>query len=130
MTSPSSGGGASLETEGLLTAPVPVTAKRDTTVRNNKLPRPNLVTRRATVEPMGAVTRYRVVRPNNSNNSNNHAALVERFQPSTLHELRQLGLYNKTDTPDIAHQLYAEAVATEVAYTMTNTQPSCSERGE
>ena len=38
------------------------------------------------------------VRPNN-----NHAALVERFQPSALHERRQLGLYTNTDTPDTAH---------------------------
>ena len=25
---------------------------------------------------------------------------MERFQPSTLHKLRQLGLYTNTDTPD------------------------------
>ena len=31
---------------------------------------------------------------------NNHAVLAERFQPSTLHKLRQLGLYTNTDTPD------------------------------
>ena len=30
----------------------------------------------------------------------NHAALAERFQPSTLHKLRQLGIYAKKVTPD------------------------------
>ena len=50
-------------------------------------------------------------------NSNNHAALAERFQPSTLHKVRQLGRYTNTDTPDTAHQLDAEAVPVEVAYT-------------
>ena len=30
--------------------------------------------------------------------NNNHATLAERFQPSTLHKLRQLGLYTNTDT--------------------------------
>ena len=34
------------------------------------------------------------------------------------------------DTPDTAHQLDAQAVVAEVAYTMTNTQPSCSGGGE
>ena len=34
------------------------------------------------------------------------------------------------NNPDTAHQLDAEAVAAEVVYTMTNTQPSCSGRGE
>ena len=34
------------------------------------------------------------------------------------------------DTPDTAHQLDAEVVVAEVAYTMTNTQPSCSGGGE
>ena len=55
---------------------------------------------------------------------------MERFQPSTLHKLRQLGIYTNTDTPDTAHQLDVEAVAAQVAYTMTNTQPSCSGGGE
>ena len=62
----------------------------------------------------------------NNINNNNYAALAELFQPSTLHKMRQLGLYTNTDTPDIAHQLHAEAVPIEVAYTRTNTQPSCS----
>ena len=80
------------------------------------------------------VTRYREVRlndnNNNNNNNNNNKALVERFQPSALHKLRQLGLYTNKDTLDIAHQFDAEAVATEAAYTTTNTQPSCSEAEE
>ena len=46
-------------------------------------------------------------------------------QPSKVHKLQQLGLYTNTDTSDTAHQLPAEVVATEVAYTMNNTQPSC-----
>ena len=57
-------------------------------------------------------------------------ALAERFQPNTLPKLRQLGRYTKTDTPDTAHQLDAEAVPVEVAYNRTNTQPSCSGGGE
>ena len=89
---------------------------------NNRIHRPNIVMRRAAAELTCAVTRYKGVRPNN----NNHAALPESFQPSTLHELRQLGLYTNTDTPDPAHQFDAEVVAAEVAYIRTNTQPSCS----
>ena len=105
-------------------------------MRNNTIHRSNVVTRRVAAELMGAATRYRGVRPNNNSNddnnisNNNHAALAERFQPSTLHKLRQLGPYTHTDTPDTTHQLDAEAVAAEVAYTMTNTQPSCSVGGE
>ena len=65
----------------------------------------------------------------NNLNNNNYVALTERFQPSTLHKLRQLGRYTNTDTPDTAHQLDAEAVLAEVAYTRTNTQLSCSGGG-
>ena len=61
----------------------------------------------------------------NDINNNNHAALVERFQSSTLHKLRQLGRCTNTDTPDTAYQLDVEAVPAEVAYTRSNTQPSC-----
>ncbi|CAM9341906.1 unnamed protein product [Ascophyllum nodosum] len=57
-------------------------------------------------------------------------ALAERFQPSTLHKLRQLGIYTITYTPDTAHQLDAEAVPAEVTYTRTITRPSCSGGGE
>ena len=64
--------------------------------------------------------------PQQQHNNNNHAVLAERFQPSTLHKLRQLGLYTNMDTPDSAHQLDAEAIAAEVAYTRTNTNSSCS----
>ena len=62
----------------------------------------------------------------NGINNNNHAALADRCQPSTLHKVLQLGRYTDTDTPDTAHQLDAEAIPAEVAYTRTNTQPSCS----
>ena len=57
----------------------------------------------------------------NNITTNNHATLAERFQPSTLHKLRQLGRYTNTNTPDTAHQLDAEAIPAEVAYTRTNT---------
>ena len=57
-------------------------------------------------------------------------ALGALFQPSTLHELGQLGLFPKMDAPDTANQLDAEVVVADVAYTMTNTQPSCSGGGE
>ena len=125
-TSPPSGGEASQEREGLSPASVPATARKRVIVRNNRIHRPNVVTRRAAAELTGAVTRYRGVCPNNNNNNNNHAVLAERFQPSTLYKLRQLGLYTNTDTPDSAHQLDAEAVAAEVACTRTNTKSSCS----
>ena len=36
----------------------------------------------------------------NDINNNNHAALAERFQPSTLHKLQHLGFYAKKVTPD------------------------------
>ena len=118
--SPPSGGRASPETGERLRAPVPDTARRRTALRNKRIPRPNAVTRRVATEPTGAVTRYRDVHPHNNDN-NNHAALVEIFQPSTLYKLRQLGLYTNTDNPDIAHQIDDGTVATEVAHSMTNT---------
>ena len=134
VASPPSGAGASAETERYSPVSVPATAKRGATLRNNRINRPNVVTRRTAAEMTGAVTRWGV-RPNNNNNddsniNNNHPALTERFQPSTLHKLRQLCLYTNTDTSDTSHQLLAEAVAAEVAYTRTNTQPYCSGRGE
>ena len=97
-------------------------------MRDNTIHRPNVVTRRAAADVTGAVTRYRGVHPNTNNT--NHAALAERFQPSTLHNLRRLDIYTNTDTPDTAHQLDTEAVPAEVAYTRPNTQPSCSGGGE
>ena len=131
--SPPSGGGASQETEGFSPAPIPPTVRREAAMRSNMIHRASVVTLRAVTELTGAVTRYRGVRQNKKNdddiNNNNHAALVELFQPSTLHKLRQLGLYTNTEA-DTAHQLDAEAVTAEVAYTMTNTQPSCSGGGE
>ena len=76
-------------------------------IRNNRINRPSVVTRRAAAELTGAVTRYGGVRPNKNNNdddnsinNNSHAALAECFQPSTLHKLRQLRLSTNTDTPD------------------------------
>ena len=65
-----------------------------------------------------------------NNNNKNHAALAEHIRPYALHKLQQLDIYTNTDTPDTTHQLDAEAAATEVSYTMTNTQLSCSGGGE
>ena len=121
-------GRASPETARPSPAPVPATARRGAAMRDNRIHRPNVVTRPAAAEVTGAVTRYRGVHPNINNN--NHAALAECFQPSTPHKLGRLDIYTNTDTPDTAHQLDAEAVPAEVAYTRTNTQPSCSGGGE
>ena len=66
----------------------------------------------------------------NDIDNNNHAALAERFQPSTLNKVGQLGHYTNTDTPDATHQLDAEAVPAEVAHTRTIMQPSCLGGGE
>ena len=121
-------GRASPETARPSPALVPATATRGAAMRDNTIHRPNVVTRRAAAEVTGAVTHYRGVHLNIKNN--NHAALAERFQPSTLHKLRRLDIYINTDTPDTAHQLDAEAVPAEVAYTRTNTQLSCSGGGE
>ena len=86
-------GGASTPSEGRASpetvrpspAPVPATATRGAAMRENRIHRPNVVTRCAAAEVTGAVTRYRGVHPNINNN--NHTALAERFQPSTLHKL-------------------------------------------
>ena len=98
--SPPSEVGASQETEGLSPAPIPTTSRRGGAVPNNRVHRPNIVTWRAAAELAGAAARCRGERPNSSNgdsntNNNNHADLAERFQPSTLHKLRQLGLYTQ-----------------------------------
>ena len=102
-----SGGRASPETARPLSALVPATARTGAAIRNNRIHRPNVVTQRAAAELTGVVTSCREVRPNkndnnddNNINNNNLAALVECFQPSTLHKLRQPGLYTNTDTPD------------------------------
>ena len=87
---------ASSETARPSPAPVPATARTGAAICNNRIHRPNVVTRRAAAELTGAVTRYRGVRLNN----NNYAALAECFQPSTLHKLRQLDISTNTDTPD------------------------------
>ena len=47
---------------GTFAGPVPTTARRGIAMRNNKIPRPNIVTRRAVVEPTGVISRYRGVR--------------------------------------------------------------------
>ena len=99
-----SGGKASPETARPSQAPVPATLRRGTAMRENRIHRPNVVTRGAATELTGVVTRYRGVRPNKNNDdnniNNNYAALAERFQSSTLYKLRQLGLYTNTNTPD------------------------------
>ena len=91
-----SGGRASPEAARSLPTPVPATARREAAMRDNRIHRPNVVTRRAAVELTGAVAHCRGVRPNINNN--NHTTLVERFQPCTLHKLRQLGLYTPTQS--------------------------------
>ena len=58
--------------------------ERGAATRNNMIPRPNVVTRRVTVEWTGAVPCQRGVRPNNNNSQ---VALGAPFQPSTVHEL-------------------------------------------
>ena len=102
-----SGVRASPETTRPSPAPVPATGRRGAAMRDSRIHRPNVVTRRAAMELTGAVARYKRVRPNKNSNddddiiiNNNHAALGERFQPSALHKLRQLGIYTNTDTPD------------------------------
>ena len=125
------------ETAQASPAPVPATTRRGAAMLSNRIHRLNVVTRRAATELTDAITHYRGIRLNknnnsdgNNNNNNNPAALAERFQPSTLHKLRQQGIYTNTNTPDTAHQLDAEAFPAEVAYTRTNTQLSCSGGGE
>ena len=101
-----SGVRASPETARPSPAPVPATARTGAAIRNNRIHRPSVVTRRAVAELTGAVSRYKGVRPNKNNNddddniNNNHAALAKCFQPSTVHKLRQPALYINTDTPD------------------------------
>ena len=98
----------------------PPSAKGTLTPKGRLSPHP--LTQRAAAQQTGVVTRHRRVRPNNNNDK--YATLAERFQLSTIHELRQLGLYTNTDMLDTAHQLDVEDVTAEVAYTMNNTQLS------
>ena len=93
------------KTEEFSPAPTPATPRRGTAMHNNRIHWSDVVTRRTAAEVSGAVTRYRGVRPNNNSNDdnnikNNHATLAERFQPSRLHKLRQLGLYTNAVAPD------------------------------
>ena len=69
---------------GTFAGPCAGHSERGAATRNNWIPRPNVVTRRVSVERTGAVPRQRGVRPNNNNSQ---VALGELFQPSTLHEL-------------------------------------------
>ena len=62
-TSPPSEGGASQETEGLSPASMPTASRRGAAIRNNRMHRRSVVTRRAAAELTGAVTRYNGVRP-------------------------------------------------------------------
>ena len=105
--SPPSGVRASPKPTRPSPVPVPATARMGAAIRNNRIHRPNVVTWRAAAELPGAVTRFKGEPPNKNNSdddgnikNNNHAALAERFQPSTLYKLRQLGLSTNTDTPD------------------------------
>ena len=61
-------------------------------MRNNRIPRPNVVKRRAATEPTGMVPAGEYAPTTTTTSSdfslnNNNAALVELFQTSTLHEL-------------------------------------------
>ena len=100
---------------------MPAIVRRGTAIHNNRIPRPNVGTLNAAMGPTGTFTRYSRVHSNSDNNRNNYVSLVEKVQPSTLHELRQLGFYTNTDTLDTAHQLDAEVVTAEVDHTMTKT---------
>ena len=102
-----SGGRASPKTARPSPALVPATTRRGAAMRDNRIHRPNVVTRRAVANLTSAVIRYRGVRPNKNNNNddhninnNSHAALAERFRPGTLHKLQQLGIYTKTHRSD------------------------------
>ena len=107
VASTPSGVRASPKTARPSPAPVPAAARMGASIRNNRIHRPNIVTRRSAAELTGAVIHYKGVRPNGNNNNddnninnNIHAALAECFQLSTLHKLRQPGLYTNRDTPD------------------------------
>ena len=115
--------GSVAQKRGTFAGPCAGYSERGAATRNKNIPRPNVVTRRVSVERTGAVPRQSGVRPNN----NNSQAL---FQPRTLHELWQLGLCPKMDTPDTAHPLDAKVVVAEVTHTMTNAQPSFSGGGK
>ena len=90
-----SGGRASFETVRPSPALVPATATRGAAMRDNKIHRPNVVTRCAAAEVTGAVTRYRGVHPNINNN--NHAVPGGTFpaeyaaQAATTQYLHQHG---------------------------------------
>ena len=124
---PPSGGGASLKRGELSLPHVPATATEGPLRATTVFLDPTLS---RGVFPWNGRARFPVKGEYVPTTTTANVALGALFQPSTLHELRQLGLFTKMDTPDTAHQLNAEVVVAVVAYTMTNTQPSCSGGGE
>ena len=96
-------GRALSETARPLPPPVPATARRGGLCVTTGFVGPTSSRRGAD----GYGYPYRGVRPNKNNNDDgnnisnkNHATLAERFQPSTLHKLRQPSLFTNTDTPE------------------------------
>ena len=71
--------------KGTFVSPCAGYSERGAATRNRRISRPNVVTRRVSVERTGAVPRQSGVRPNNNNKS--QVALGALFQPNTLHEL-------------------------------------------
>ena len=76
--------GGVAQKRGTFAGPCAGDRERGAATRNSRIPRPNVVTRRISVERTGAVPRKRGVRPNNNNSQ---VALGALFQPSMLHEL-------------------------------------------
>ena len=76
--------GSIAQKTGTFAGPCAGYSERGAASRNNRIPRPDVVTQRISVERTGAVPRQRGVR---SNNNNSRVALGALFQPSMLHEL-------------------------------------------
>ena len=72
-----SGMRASPETARPSPTPVPATARTGDDIRNDRVHRPNVVTRRAAAELTGAVTRCRGVRPNKNNNTDDNTPTIK-----------------------------------------------------
>ena len=90
-TQPSCSGGGTAEwrgsvaqKRGTFVSPCAGYSEKGAATRNRRIPRPNVVTRRVSVERTGAVPRQSGVRPNNNNSQ---VALGALFQPSMLHDL-------------------------------------------
>ena len=77
--------GSVAQKRGTFAGPCAGYRERGVATRNNRILRPNVVTRRVSVERTGVVPHQRGVRPNDNNNS--QVALEALFQLSTLHEL-------------------------------------------